>query len=155
MKILKLLALVYVMICSLGVNAQTHNVYEQSSNLKSQTSNQREISNQRAYDILFHEAMLQRQKGHHTAAYDLLCRCVELNPQASEAYFFQAQYLMEIKEKTKALEAYKKAVDLNPDNMTLPIAPTSNMRMPSGWWSTCASSTKAGRNCWSCSTGST
>ena len=119
MKILKLLALVYVMICSLGVNAQTHNVYEQSSNLKSQTSNQREISNQRAYDILFHEAMLQRQKGHHTAAYDLLCRCVELNPQASEAYFFQAQYLMEIKEKTKALEAYKKAVDLNPDNMTL------------------------------------
>ena len=113
MKILKLLALVYVMILGLGVNAQTHNVYEQTSNLKSQ------ISNQRAYDILFHEAMLQRQKGHHTAAYDLLCRCVELNPQASEAYFFQAQYLMEIKEKTKALEAYKKAVDLNPDNMTL------------------------------------
>ena len=66
MKIRKLLALVYVMILGLGVTAQTHNVYEQTSNLKSQ------ISNQRAYDILFHEAMLQRQKGHHTAAYDLL-----------------------------------------------------------------------------------
>ena len=46
----------------------------------------------REYDILFHEAMLQRQKGNHDAAFDLLTRCIELRPVASEAYFFLGQY---------------------------------------------------------------
>ena len=128
MKELKQLVLVCVMTFGLGVNAQTTGLYEQTSarpegtlsqsgaterNLNSQTSNPRE------YDILFHEAMLQRQKGHHTAAFDLLSRCIEMNPQASEAWFFQAQYLMEMQQKTKALAAYQRAVELNPDNMTM------------------------------------
>ena len=113
MKKLRLLVLICAMISGLDMYAQTLGHSDQTSNFKLQTSNQRE------FDVLFHEAMLQRQKGHHTAAYDLLCRCVELNPQAAEAYFFQAQYLMEMKDKTKALEAYKRAVELNPDNMTL------------------------------------
>ena len=86
----------------LGVNAQTKVEF-----------------NQREYDFLFHEAMLQRHKGHHAAAYDLLSRCVEMNPQASESYFFQAQYLMEMQQKEQALVAYEQAVALNPDNMTM------------------------------------
>ena len=112
MKILRLLVLVCGMTFCLGVNAQTTNLYEQ-------TSNQKGVSNQREYDFFFHEAMLQRHKGHHSAAYDLLSRCIELNPQASEAYFFQAQYLMEMHQKEQALVAYERAVALNPNNMTL------------------------------------
>ena len=87
------------MIFGLGANAQT--------------------LGQREYDFLFHEAMLQRQKGHHSAAFDLLSRCIELNPQASEAYFFQAQYLMEMHQKEQALVAYERAVELSPNNKTL------------------------------------
>ena len=113
MKILRLLVLVCGMTFCLGVNAQTTGLNEQISNLKPQTPNLRE------YDFLFHEAMLQRHKGHHSAAYDLLSRCIELNPQASEAYFFQAQYLMEMHQKEQALEAYERAAALNPNNMTL------------------------------------
>ena len=73
----------------------------------------------REYDALFHEALLQRLKSHHAAAFDLLNRCVELNPQASEAYFFRAQYFMEMGDLQHSLSDYETAVQLNPDNMTL------------------------------------
>lgn len=63
--------------------------------------------------------MQQRLRGHHTAAYDLLNRCVELDSTASEAYFFRAQYFMEMGHTDRALNDYRKAVELNPDNMTL------------------------------------
>ena len=62
--------------------------------------------------------MLQRQKGHHDAAFDLLNRCLELKPDAAEAYFFMAQYYSEMKNPDKALENFKKAADLCPDEMT-------------------------------------
>ena len=73
---------------------------------------------ERRYDILFHEAMLQRQKNHHDATFDLLTRCLEIKPNAHEAYFFLAQYYSEMKNTDKALEHFKKAFDLCPDNMT-------------------------------------
>ena len=73
---------------------------------------------QREYDILFHEAMLQRQKGHGDAAYDLLTRCREMNPGAAEAYFFQAQYLGEMKMQDSATWCFRRAYELQPDNMT-------------------------------------
>ncbi len=73
---------------------------------------------QRDYDILFHEAMLQRQKGHHDAAFDLLTRCRELKPDASEVYFFQAQYLGEMKQQDSAQWCFRKAYELEPDNLT-------------------------------------
>ena len=75
-------------------------------------------SPQRDYDLLFHEAMLQRQKGHHDAAFDLLTRCRELCPNASEAYFFQAQYLSEMKQQDSALWCFRRAYELEPYNMT-------------------------------------
>jgi len=86
-------------LCSLGIFAQTDDV-------------------QRRYEITFHEAMLQRQKGHHDAAFDLLGRCLELKPDASEACFFLAQYYSEMKNPDKALELFKKAANLCPENMT-------------------------------------
>ena len=75
-------------------------------------------SSQRDYDILFHEAMLQRQKGHGDAAFDLLSRCRELNPDAAEAYFFQAQYLNEMKLQDSAAWCFRRAYELQPDDMT-------------------------------------
>ena len=73
----------------------------------------------REYDVLFHEALQQRLKGHHTAAFDLFNRCVEMNPQASEAFFFRAQYYHEMGDAETALSDFKKAADLDPDNLTL------------------------------------
>lgn len=83
----------------LGINAQTSDM-------------------QRRYEITFHEAMLQRQKGNHDATFDLLNRCLQLKPDASEVCFFLAQYYSEMKNADKALEFFKKAADLCPDNMT-------------------------------------
>ena len=73
---------------------------------------------QRRYEVTFHEAMLQRQKGNHDATFDLLSRCLQLKPDASEACFFMAQYYSEMKDADKALELFKKTADLCPDNMT-------------------------------------
>lgn len=75
-------------------------------------------SSQRDYDQLFHEAMLQRQKGHHDSAFDLLSRCRELKPEASEVYFFQAQYFTEMKQQDSAQWCYRRAYELEPENMT-------------------------------------
>ena len=72
---------------------------------------------QRKYSILFNEAM-QRQRGHHDATFDLLNRCLELKPDASEACFFLAQYYAEMKNTDKALELFKRASDLSPKDMT-------------------------------------
>ncbi len=73
----------------------------------------------REYDVLFHEALLQRLKHHHAAAYDLLNRCLEIDSTASEAYYFRGQYYAEMRQVDKALADYKKAVSLCPDNMTM------------------------------------
>ena len=72
----------------------------------------------REYDVLFHEAMLQRQKRNHDAAFDLLMRCQELRPEASETYFFLAQYHSAMKQNDRALAAFEKAAELEPSNAT-------------------------------------
>ncbi|MBQ9667571.1 MAG: tetratricopeptide repeat protein [Prevotella sp.] len=72
----------------------------------------------RSYDVLFHEAMLERQKSHHDATFDLLCRCIDLRPDASEAYFFRAQYYSEMQQADLALADLQRADSLQPGNMT-------------------------------------
>ena len=96
--------IVLSMFIGLTVNAQTPDLEKQDS--------------QRKYEILFHEAMLQRQRGHHAATFDLLSRCLELKPDASEVCFFLAQYYTEIKNTDKALALFKKATVLSPNNIT-------------------------------------
>ena len=86
--------------------------------VNAQTSDLEQQDLQRQYEILFHEAMLQRQRGRHDATFDLLSRCLELKPDASEVCFFLAQYYTEIKNTDKALELFKKATVLSPNNMT-------------------------------------
>lgn len=72
----------------------------------------------REYDILFNEAMLQRQKRCHDATFDLLTRCLELKPDASESYYFLAQYYLSMKQQEHALAMFEKAAELEPMNMT-------------------------------------
>ena len=72
----------------------------------------------RQYDVLFNEAMLQRQKGRHDATFDLLTRGRQLKPDASETLFFLAQYYSHMKQQAKALEYFKHAAQLEPANNT-------------------------------------
>lgn len=72
----------------------------------------------RRYDIFFLEALMQREKGNSTAAFDLLRYCAGLNPEAPEVYFFLAQYYGGLKDKERSLENFKMAAELNPDNST-------------------------------------
>lgn len=71
-----------------------------------------------SYDALFLEAMMQRQKGNNDAAFDLLKRCTELNPEAAEAYYFLAQYYQLLKKDSLAQQYNEKALALEPDNAT-------------------------------------
>ena len=73
---------------------------------------------QRTYYEFFLEAMMQRQKGNNDAAFDLLCHCLEINPEAPEAYYFLAQYYNALKNDEKSLAYLQKAVSLAPDNDT-------------------------------------
>ena len=70
------------------------------------------------YDQFFLEAMVQRQKGNHDAAFDLLRHCQELNPQAPEVYYYLAQYYGAIKDSERSMACIKKAAELDPDNTT-------------------------------------
>ena len=107
-RLFHIILLVFVMTVA---NAQPNS---QFSVLNSQLKS----SQLRDYDVLFHEAMLERQKSHHDATFDLLCRCIELRPDASEAYFFRAQYYSEMEQADRALADYQRAAELQPDNMT-------------------------------------
>ena len=72
----------------------------------------------RKYDTYFLEAMLQRHKGNHAAAFNLLTRCQQLDSTASETYFFLAQYYTEMKQQDRAFDYYRRASQLEPDNPT-------------------------------------
>lgn len=75
------------------------------------------LSCSQRYNVLFLDAMLQRQKGNDDAAFDLLQRCVAIRPDASEAYFFLAQYYVKMKDQQHALEYFQKAAALNAENV--------------------------------------
>ena len=70
------------------------------------------------YDEFFLEAICEREKGNHDAAFDLLQHCITLNPNASEAYFYLAQYYGALRNQTQALTYLEKAYELNPENST-------------------------------------
>ena len=104
------LALISVLWLCLGANVQAQNINAQGN----QAFQASEIS----YDAFFLEAMVQRQKGNNDAAFDLLRHCIKLNPKASEAYYYLAQYYLAMKNDSVAQEYYLKAAELEPDNAT-------------------------------------
>ena len=73
---------------------------------------------QRKYDQFFLDAILEREKGHSDAAFDLLRHCLDINPNASEAHYFLAQYYNALDADSLSLLHFKRAAELNPDNET-------------------------------------
>ena len=76
------------------------------------------ISPSRRYDAFFLEAICERAKGNHDAAFDLLRHCVEIDSTKSEAYYYLAQYYGGLKQKEEALACIEKAASLEPANST-------------------------------------
>ena len=109
-----LVVLAFVFGC-LGINAQTQDNCAQG-NHTSQFSVLNSQLNQ--YDSFFLEAMVQRQKGNNDAAFDLLRHCIEINPEASEAYYYLSQYYTLLKDNDKAMEMVRRAVELSPVDVT-------------------------------------
>ena len=73
---------------------------------------------QRKYDQFFLDAILEREKGHSDAAFDLLRHCLDINPNASEAHYFIAQYYNALEADSLSLAHFQRAAELNPDNET-------------------------------------
>ena len=73
---------------------------------------------QRKYDQFFLDAILEREKGNSDAAFDLLRHCLDINPNASEAHYFLAQYYSFLDADSLSLTHFKRAAELNPDNET-------------------------------------
>ena len=71
-----------------------------------------------SYDSFFLEAMMQRQKGNSDAAFDLLRHCIKINPEASEAYYYLAQYYQLLRNDSLAQHCFLKAAELEPENAT-------------------------------------
>ena len=114
-------AIIVCVFACLSVNAQTQDSHAQGNHTSqfADTSQFSTLSSQfDQYDAFFLEAMVQRQQGNNDAAFDLLQHCVDINPEASEAYFFLSQYYKVLKNNDKAMEMVKRAVALEPDNLT-------------------------------------
>ena len=79
--------------------------------------NAQETDDSQRYDRLFLEAIIEREKGNDAAAFEMLQRCLDIRPDASEAYYYLAHYYLRMKDSDKALSAFKKASQLEPDNV--------------------------------------
>ena len=66
------------------------------------------------YDRLFLDAVLARQKGNDTEAFELFRSCTEINPKAAEAQFYLAQYYLNLNDKVKAMACFRNAATLEP-----------------------------------------
>ena len=70
------------------------------------------------FNHFFLQAICEREKGNHDAAFELLEHCIELNPEAAEAHYFIAQYYSSMKNQEKALASLERAYELSPENTT-------------------------------------
>lgn len=66
----------------------------------------------------YYEAVSQQSQQHYDAAFDLLRKCLSIDPQASEVYFSLAAYYGELHNDSMAMFCMRKAVDLSPSNDT-------------------------------------
>ncbi len=68
------------------------------------------------FEYFYLGAINEQTLGHLSAAYDLLGHCLEINPNAAEAYFTRGAFNVLLKNDSLALDDYEKAVTLSPDN---------------------------------------
>ena len=73
---------------------------------------------EQSYDQFFMEAMVQQQKGNNDAVFDLLRHCLEIRPDAAEAWYYISQYYNALKNADKAMACIKRAAELSPGNET-------------------------------------
>ena len=66
----------------------------------------------------YYEAVNQQTQQHYDAAFDLLNKCLTIDPQAPEIYFSLAAYYAELQNDSMAMFCMRKAVDLSPANNT-------------------------------------
>ncbi len=114
-----LMAVVVMMaaVASCGVSSRsTSDLSSRSSFLVPRSSLTSEESLR--YNYFFFEAMNQQNAGHYDAAFDLLNRCLDINPNAAEAWFYLSMYQGEFGHDSLALASMEKAARLRPDNAT-------------------------------------
>lgn len=68
------------------------------------------------FKIYYFEAIKQQSSGNFDAAYDLLRHCLDINPNAAEAYFMLSFYDGILKNDSTAVADVKKAAELSPGN---------------------------------------
>ena len=72
----------------------------------------------RRYNYFFLEAVRQQNAGHYDAAFDLINYCLQLNPNAAEAYFMRSGYYSELNLDSLNFADLVKAATLQPSNDT-------------------------------------
>ena len=107
-----------VAIASCGVSKPSSSSAKHSSPITHRPSP--EISHEESlrYNYFFLEAMRQQNAANYDAAYDLLNRCVDINPKAAEAWFYLSMYQADLGQDSLALNSMEKAAQLRPDNAT-------------------------------------
>ena len=73
-------------------------------------------NDQQRYRYFYLEALLQQEREHFAAAFDLFRHALEINPNAPEVHYELAGFYFMLKQPEKALACYEKAVALDPTN---------------------------------------
>lgn len=73
-------------------------------------------NDRKRYDYFYLQAICMQEKDDYAAAYDLLRHCLEINPDAAEAYFTLSNYDAVLGQDSLMLAHMQRAVALNPDN---------------------------------------
>lgn len=72
----------------------------------------------RKFDYFFLESQKYKSRGDHAAAYELLTKCLEINPYAAEVLSQLSVYTLRMGDKEKSIDMLKKAVHYDEDNYT-------------------------------------
>lgn len=75
-------------------------------------------ADQQRFNECYLEAVNQQLAGRDAAAFDLYRHCLDINPDAAEAYYGIAAYYSQLKKDTLALVCLQRAADLNPSEDT-------------------------------------
>lgn len=75
-------------------------------------------NDRRRFEYFYLGAINEQTLGHLSAAYDLLNKCIEINPNAAEAFFSRGLFQITLKQDSLALHDYTRACELSPENNT-------------------------------------
>ena len=70
-------------------------------------------NDRRRYDYFFIEAIRKQNAGDYAAAFDLLNHCLEIKPDAAEAYYARASYFSEMQNDSLAQKAVRDLIAIS------------------------------------------